>query len=137
MADFQATSRSVCDTCVEDARDCIAEGWHLTDGTNGRFGLYFRCRRLDLALEAEHGGRGTWHVVDHRHAPGGVDVAAGRTSDIATVMYHAADAFHGLGYFQPLDREAIAASLQRVYADRVTTAQPRRRGARPVHGTAG
>lgn len=106
-----------CDVCQHDVHRCLAEGWRAVDRIGGTFRLAFSCPRLAVALEAAHVGAGRWHVVDDGTVPGGLDVACG-FSAYPAALYHAADAFHDRGYFRPLAREAIAATMAAAYVER-------------------
>jgi hypothetical protein len=121
MADTGHWPPSLCDACLADVRHCHAERWRAVDRLDGTFGLRFTCPHIDVSLEACHDGNGRWHITDHGAAPGGVDVAHGRSGQ-AAALYHAADAFHGLGYFHPLAREMVADVMALTYAERFADA---------------
>ncbi len=113
-----------CDVCPHDAHRCLAEGWRVVDRVGGTFRLRFSCPRVAVALKATHAGIGRRHVVDDGVVPGGIDVARG-LSAYPTALYHAADASHDRGYFRPLDREAIAATMAAAYVARFSASSPR------------
>lgn len=99
-----------CSDCGQHALLCLRGAWTVAEITDGTMRLGFACHMFGLEVRLPTRA-GAWCVSVTRSEAAPANVAEGRATLRMQAIEEVAAAIAAEGYFEPLSREAIAASI--------------------------